>query len=479
VHAGWTAPDESGRIPYEKSFAIMGGHAFAIVAHDEYGFWMQNSWGSAWGLAGFAQVSYDDWLVNGADVWVARLGVPVSLRFAEAAAVNIAPGVVQAKSYSFADLHPHIISFGEAGLLNVEETYASSEAEVAEVFRTDLPRLTQGWERKRLLLYAHAGLVNDKTFIQRVAEYRVAFLQSQVYPLVFLWHTDFWSTVTTILQDALRRRRPDGAMNGRLDFMLDRLDDTLEPLVRSLMGRVYWEAIKQKAYQATTNEGGGGRVVLKYLSEWMHSEANAEVHVVAHSAGSIFIGHLVRLLTAAGPIKRGALRGATGYGLPVTSCTLWAPAINIDEFKRTYLPALQDGSIQRFALYTLSDEAEQDDHCAQIYHKSLLYLISNALEAERGQPLLGLEKCVQADHNLASIFEGASAEWVRAPNDAPKGSRWASTARRHNDFDDDPPTLRSTLARILHSKEELPEFNFQSSEASLREKRIQLESMTD
>ena len=44
------------------------------------GFWIQNSWGDDWGREGFARVSYDDWLANGTDVWVARLGAPIELR---------------------------------------------------------------------------------------------------------------------------------------------------------------------------------------------------------------------------------------------------------------------------------------------------------------------------------------------------------------------------------------------------------------
>ena len=67
-----------GVIPFTD--VSLGGHAFAIVAYDERGLWIQNSWGTAWGLDGFACLTYDDWLENGTDVWVARLGAPVILR---------------------------------------------------------------------------------------------------------------------------------------------------------------------------------------------------------------------------------------------------------------------------------------------------------------------------------------------------------------------------------------------------------------
>src|SRR4029079_9384423 len=74
VHEGWENVDEHGTIPFmEKG---LGGHAFAIVAYDNTGFWIHNSWGTAWGKDGFARITYDDWLTHSTDVWVARLGAP-------------------------------------------------------------------------------------------------------------------------------------------------------------------------------------------------------------------------------------------------------------------------------------------------------------------------------------------------------------------------------------------------------------------
>ena len=58
----------------------------SIVAYDEEGFWIQNSYGKRWGRAGFGYLRYDDWLKNGTDVWVARLGVPTRLASATSTA---------------------------------------------------------------------------------------------------------------------------------------------------------------------------------------------------------------------------------------------------------------------------------------------------------------------------------------------------------------------------------------------------------
>lgn len=52
VHTGWENVAADGVI--KKADQIIGGHAFAIVAYDEHGLWIQNSWGPGWGKQGFA-----------------------------------------------------------------------------------------------------------------------------------------------------------------------------------------------------------------------------------------------------------------------------------------------------------------------------------------------------------------------------------------------------------------------------------------
>src|SRR4029079_9643224 len=99
-------------------------------------------------------------------------------------------------------------------------------------------------------------------------------------------------------------------------------------------------------------------------------------------------------------IADGPLRGVSGYNLKLASLTLWAPACTVASFKQYYAAALQSRAIGNFSIFTLTDKAEQDDDCAGIYHKSLLYLVSNAFEKRfriplvrpDGEPILGMEK---------------------------------------------------------------------------------------
>lgn len=481
VHAGWHAiQKDSGVIPLQDR--PLGGHAFAIVAYDARGFWIQNSWGAGWGLGGFALITYDDWLVNGNDVWVARLGAPVELQHARSTAIA---GSATAKSglHATPDLRPHIISIGNDGLLRTNGTYGTSEEDVEAIVTEDFQRISANWQKKRILLYAHGGLTDEASAIQRVADYRTLLLDAEVYPIAFIWKTDFWTTLTNILKDAVRKRRPEGMLDSAKDFMLDRADDFLEPVAR-MLGKAQWDEMKENGLGATVESKGGARILLQHLAAACAADPTIEVHVAGHSAGSIFHAPLIQMLTTAGPIPSGPMKGKRGHGVNVASCTLWAPAITVDLFKQTYLPAIQSGKIGRFAISTLTDAAEQSDHCGSIYNKSLLYLVSNALEEKGripllrdGTPILGMEKFIRADPGLKDLMQRVTAKkmnWVRSPNNAREGSPDHATSKSHGGFDDDGPTLLATLARILGTTTVKASFTPHRSAASLRNRRIKI-----
>ncbi|HEX5808386.1 MAG TPA: C1 family peptidase [Anaerolineales bacterium] len=488
VHKGWERVDAQGLIPYTDQ--SLGGHAFAIVAYDEHGFWIQNSWGTDWGKEGFACITYDDWLENGTDVWVARLGAPVALHKSKSTSTAHSAGAGSSEAYSYMDLRPHIVSIGNNGKLRPGGNYGTNEVELQRIFETDMPKAMAKWKKKRILLYAHGGLVPERTAVQRLADLRPALLESEIYPISFVWYTDAWSTLSNILEDAVRRRRPEGPLDGTKDFMLDRLDDALEPVTRLVGGKMAWDEMKENGLAASQPKGGA-RLALDHLARLMQKDKSVEVHIVGHSAGSIFHASLVRLLTSKGEITSGFLKGQTGYGLKVASCTLWAPACTVDLFKQAYLPSIEAGTLQRFALYLLSNKAELDDNCNGIYRKSLLYLVSNALEEQPripgfrdGVPLLGLEKFVNADPGLCDLFKGENARLVVSPNNEAEGLIDSSGAHHHGDFDDDNQTVRATLAFILNgsTKQVAPapmeEIDFQRSSSSMRSRREMLDVKT-
>lgn len=470
VHKGWGTVKGNGLIHYHAE--ITGGHAFAIVGYDRDGFWIQNSWGSGWGREGFAHVSYYDWLENGSDVWVARLGAPIRIDNSIAYSAGTFPSSQMGQSSSIADLRPHVISLGNDGLPRHSGDFANTAGEVRAFVAKDFPRITEGWKKKRILLYAHGGLVSEKGAVQRVAEYRQSMLEAEVYPLAFVWHSDFWSTMKNILSEALGQRRSEGVFDKAKDFMLDRLDDTLEPIARFGSGKAQWAEMKENALGATSTAKGGARLVMQELKKLLDDDPEIEVHVACHSAGSIFMGPVVRELAKF---------------TNIATCSLWAPACTTALFKQYYLPHLKGAgrAIRELAIYTLTDAAERDDHCAGIYHKSLLYLVSNALEEEYrplkwrwpGAPILGMEKFIRADKDIQSLLGNKTVNWILSPNSESQALK-ASRSTSHGGFDDDTSTVRGTLARIIGAsvrRSSAPEF--EASAASSQSRRKDLSSL--
>ena len=484
VHSGWGKVKSDGIIPFEDR--MEGGHAFAIVAYDEKGFWIQNSWGKGWGLDGFCRISYADWLKNGTDAWVARLGVPIDLPSGVSTGASAFTASSRAKAYTYNEIRPHVVSIGNNGQLRTTGNIATSPQQIKKIFQEDFPQITASWKKRRIVLYAHGGLVGEDAAVQRVAEYRQAMLGAECYPLAFIWHSDYWTTLTGMLEDALKRRRPEGILDAAKDFMLDRLDDAMEPIARTLTGKAEWSEMKQNAMLATTSSTGGARMVLNEIATLVANDPEVEIHIVGHSAGSIFHAPLIKKLTTSGAISGNDMDGEQGLGLQVASCTLWAPACTVDLFAQTYLSAIQNNAINRFALYTMTDQAEQDDNCANIYHKSLLYLVSNAFEKTAripilrpdGEPILGMAKFIEPNTAIRNLINQKRLDWVQAPNSRDTSDLGASATKHHGDFDDDVATVSSTLARILGaakvSSSARESFSFKSGTSRIQNIRGQL-----
>jgi hypothetical protein len=469
VHEGWDHVDKKGVIPLREQ--MLGGHAFAIVAYDHNGFWIQNSWGIGWGLEGFACITYDDWLANGTDAWVARLGVPVRLLKEASYAVRTSTAISHSNTSSNDELRRHIISIGNDGLLKAEGTFGTDATDVEDIVRQ--------CKGKKVVLYAHGGLVGEGTAVQVLADFLPVFNQVEAYPLLFVWHSDFWTTLINILKESLGKRRPEGILDSAKDFMLDRLDDALEPIARRLGGKAQWDEMKENALGASIHKTGGVRIALEALNAVLDN--NTEIHLIGHSAGGILHAPLVQFLATKGRIDSGPMKGETGLGIPIKTCTLWAPACTLDLFKETYLPLIGNG-IEKFALFTMNDRTEIEDNCARIYNKSLLYLVSNAFEDEPriplfrdGVALLGMEKFVGQDPVMNDLFKKNYAEWILAPNSVADHPNNYSTARHHGDFDNDRATVAATLQRITTTEPPLKLFKARKTASALRERRILLQ----
>ena len=109
-------------------------------------------------------------------------------------------------------------------------------------------------------------------------------------------------------------------------------------------------------------------------------------------------------------------------------------------------------------IHTLTVEAENDDHCQHIYFKSLLFLVSNALEARhripvirpKGEPILGLEHFLDelAEQALKELVTDGRFTHILSPNQIPVGDAHAARSTHHGDFDNDTAIWKGLISDI-------------------------------
>lgn len=418
THKGWDKVKTSAKAPtshatlplidYDGKPSRSGGHAFALVGFNRSGFIIQNSWGDNWGAGGFAVISYADWMTHAMDVWVAAMGVPGVISGRLAAGVTTRSGAAAAATqtnwWDEETAYRHSIVLGNNGRVDRFDKLDG----VTRTLQHQASVLPDTWfrqtshKKKRLVIYAHGGLNSEGGAIKRAQAMGRYFLGNGCYPLFLVWKSGLLESLGNILADrtALAAARA-GGIGG---WITDHISD---PIVEKTIGRPFarplWSEMKENAELATESGRGGD-----LLSDALHSLADSwgdkfELHLVGHSAGAIMLGRLLDNL---------AQKDLTSS---VKSVHLYAPACTVAFANRHYAP--QTGIMNALHLDILGDQCERDDNVAQVYQKSLLYFVSNALEADLRMPILGLENVYDpqyADWDGSSISAEALAKWRNA-----------------------------------------------------------------
>jgi hypothetical protein len=437
-----------------------GGHAVAIVGYSEEGFIIQNSWGTSWGSGGFALLPYEDWLMHATDVWVAQLGVPVTLDlWREGEAADTSAGLQRAnEAVPLETIRPYVIDIGNNGELSSTGHYWTTPDDLKRLFSQEIPDRTAKWAKKRVLLYLHGGLNNEKEVGQRIVAFREKMLANEIYPIHIMWESGLVETLNGILRDLFtdvddRAGRVGDWLKKLRDGLVEAKDRTFE-LTAAAPGTKLWREMKENARVASTHPDGlgGMQLVAEAAKAGMKKltpkdREKWELHVVGHSAGSIFAAS--------------ALPHLTNCGVAFKTLQFLAPAVTIEMFKQQMLAAIKSGKCPHPSLFILSDVGERDDD-VWAYGKSLLYLVSNAFEGKRETPLLGMERYVSdegeeqsqfVDKELNALFKkktGGFPSLVIAGKSA--GDASTSRSDSHGGFDNDPDTMNSVLWRILGHK---------------------------
>jgi len=447
VHQGWDRPGPvtltikgakgSHRVPViQRKGKADAGHAVAFVGYTRDGFLVQNSWGEVWGAGGCALLPYEDFLLHATDVWVAQVGVPVSVDlWARADAADTTSGRFRGRrEIPLSQIRPYTVDVGNNGELSQTGNYWTSEEDLKRLFLEAIPEAAakNGWKKKRVLFYIHGGLNSEDDAAKRVVALRDKCLANGVYPLHVMWETGAIETLGHIIGD-LFTQADERAGGGLLEGLREAKDRVLE-LTASPIGGAMWSEMKENARRACDHHAGLGAMQLmkKYALESLAAvdeveRKSWELHVVAHSAGSILFAHAAQLLCS--------------LGISFKTLQMFAPAIRIDEFKDLVLPLIKNGSCPQPTLYVLNKQLELDDTVGP-YGKSLLWLVSNAFEDKRSTPLLGMTEFLNSERSLVR-----SLEIVESSGESTK--RAEASSRTHGGFDNDPLSINSALTRIL------------------------------
>lgn len=469
VHDGWYKPCVVTRTVGRKkqtmhvitrtaSSKAVGGHAFCIVGYNEVGFLIQNSWGPEWARNGFATLPYDDWLESGYDAWVARPGVPsvVSRRVRSKLLAQSNGGLLEAPGPDLQQLSKHVVNLGNNGLLSQNGKFTSTKAQIDGIFGHMSDRHAD-WNSspRRIMLYAHGGLNSEKTGLDIAQRQLNWWLSNRVYPITFAWQTGVTESLEDQLSDLIGRKTPAGGFTFNVFEQVDRM---IEKTAKRTMTWL-WDEMKENATLASAKlpddwreqpdaQLPGGSVVVARLREYLDAtpDVPTEIHLVGHSAGSIYLTGIIRQLKAS--------------GIDVASLTYLAAAIRTDEWIRNVLPRLKQRDIKRFTAFGMNPVRELDDVCGArgvaLYRKSLLYLVSRAFEKPTDPhatevPLAGMAHFadqVVGRTSYASAVEGLpDGTLIWSPSAKPPDSR--SDSASHGGFDDDAPTMTSVLLRIL------------------------------
>ena len=352
-------------------------------------------------------------------------------------------------------LRPHVINL-HLGQFSTDGHYSTTPGDVDAIFDDYLERELEGARARkaplRLLFYAHGGLVKESLGLQMAYKHVSWWQQNHVYPIYFVWETGLFETIGQLLRRAWQGVR--GVTRDIFDYTTDPI---VEELVQALYGAQIWSGMQRSAELAVAEDGGALYVAqkLKAFCDRHQQEGSIELHAVGHSAGSIFHAHFIPT--------------ACDLGTPAfRTVHFLAPALRTDTFLKQLAPRFGHG-IASLALFTMSDSWERADTCAQIYQKSLLYLVYRALERDAKTPLLGLEVCLRNDARLRDMFglggrRSERGEVIWSPTLLETG-RSASRAVEHGGFDDDPATMNSVARRVLGADDNDPIQDFPSAPA--------------
>ena len=489
VHTGWFPKANQwptiGNMAYiklPKRIRDQGGHAFALVGYTELGFIVQNSWGPSWGTKGFAILTYPDWIKHNMDAWVAVLGAPMvggkSRRYQTpkslvassnepAQLFGLTNTQTTTTSRSHHEVEPwdldtaydHSIVLGNNGTVLNRSLIRESALDSLQDIVLANPRSWLEKGNQKIVLWAHGGLNSEEAALARIRILAPYFKANGLYPIFFSWRTGFLESLVGITGDALGGIEPQGAWKDIWESVKhaakEAKDRAIEAACQNLLVKAVWSEMKQNARAAAKLKTPTLGIVADTLLSLKAQYPKMELHLMGHSAGSILLGYFLDILV--------------DRKIRVDSCTLLAPACTVRFALNHYKPAIQAGGVLRksdLTIEILDDALEQADSVGP-YGKSLLYLVSRALEDYHKTPLLGMANAwdSKAKDTWHPDLQDTVKEWQKFWGTRNKPRQHSGThvsdglqkiPLAHGSFDNDVDTMTRILKRTLGKNLKFP-----------------------
>jgi papain like protease len=497
AHDGWdrikkcNSLDEAVIEPPRKS--DIGGHAFAIVGYTCDGFVIQNSWSPDWGYHGFALLPYEDWTRHGSDAWALALGAPMRvtlksmkgkkaqrkflspsarteislderLRVSGALHADLAGDDSAASPWISGEEADHVIYIGHNGYAE-RELVAANDGD--DAVRHVVEKAIGSAAAKGIAdvaIYCHGGLNSRTDGIKRAQILGPWLIANDIWPVFVVWQSGFFESTNDLIKIGMERlgvptEKVEGWVIDKLNSVKDR---TFETFARDVGIKPIWENMKSRAAGASIADGGlmTAAASLRTALDAQKPAKRPNLHLLGHSAGAIMLGYFLHTM---------ALKN-----LAASTIHLWAPACTVPFATATYGPAFANGvaDAKKTFIGTLSDANEKSDACVPVlYSKSLLYLVSRALEPDHKVPILGLNKIwSQDDDTFMKDYEKQIDAWRKASKgvvfDDPivktevpirhEKDKDETIDANHGSFDNNLDVVNQAIARIVGKKPSTP-----------------------
>jgi hypothetical protein len=323
------------------------------------------------------------------------------------------------------------IIFGSIGLILVLTTLGVL-ASMAALAR--LARVRNG--AKDIVLYAHGGLVAETAGAQKAAEIWKACREKQLTAYFFVWETGITESLLGNFKSRDDARGPQASLSWQQ--IKDKLKNAGKKILRkaeselgkALAGpaRTEWNEMLGRAQGASVSTKGGASKFIGELFMAMDGDGAYRLHIVGHSAGSVYTAWLYA--TAIRPLLK------KNPSVTLHSINWMAPAIRIDTANEALGQSWSsDVPTNRFFVWTLKPEDEDTDAIG-IYPSSLLtYVADHLSDADRRVPILG----IRSDLDMVT---GPIASVTR---------KLATKSTRHGEFDDNGFEVDDVISWIASS----------------------------